>query len=73
MTRPDNPLTRLIGLAGVFRWLVAAAAVIAIGAAFAEGHLALGVAGVVFLAAAVTLGYRARHAGRPPAEGRSDR
>lgn len=43
MTRPDNPLTRSIGLAGVFRWLVAAAAVIAIGAAFAEGHLALGV------------------------------
>ncbi len=29
MTRPDTPLTRSIGLSGVFRWLVAAAAVIA--------------------------------------------
>ena len=53
MTRPDTPLTRSIGLSGVFRWLVAAAAVIAIGAAIAEGRYALAVAGVVFLLVAV--------------------
>jgi hypothetical protein len=41
---------------------VAAAAVIAIGAAIADGRLALGIAGVVFLLAAVVLGYRARQA-----------
>lgn len=59
MTRPDTPLTRSIGLSGVFRWLVAAAAVIAIGAAVAEGRVALAVAGVVFLLVAVALSYRA--------------
>lgn len=54
-----SPLRRSIGLTGIIRWLIAAGAVIAIGAAFADGHYALGIAGVVFLVAAVVLGYRA--------------
>ena len=62
MTQPESPLRRSIGLSGVLRWLVAAAAVIAIGAAIAERRYALGVAGVMFLIAAVVLGYRARGA-----------
>lgn len=62
MTQPESPLRRSIGLSGILRWLVAAAAVIAIGAAIADGRLALGIAGVVFLLAAVVLGYRARQA-----------
>lgn len=62
MSQPDSPLMRSIGLSGVLRWLIAAAAVIAIGAAFADGRYALAIAGVVFLAAAVALGYRARRA-----------
>lgn len=72
MTRPDAPLARSIGLSGVLRWLVTVAAVIAIGAALADGRYALGVAGVVFLAAAVVLGYLARKASQPPPAGRSD-
>lgn len=71
MTRPDTPLTRSIDLSGVLRWLVALVAAIAIGAALAEGRFALAVAGLVFLAAAVILGYRARKASQPPAAGRS--
>ena len=59
MPQTDSPLRRSIGLSGVIRWLLAAAAVIAIGAALTSGHYALGIAGVVFLVAAVTLGYRA--------------
>ncbi|HOX20052.1 MAG TPA: hypothetical protein PLI70_03900 [Gemmatimonadales bacterium] len=58
MARPNTPLTRSIGLSGVFRWLVAVAAVIAIGAAIAEGRVALAVGGVVFLLVAVALSYR---------------
>lgn len=58
MTRPVTPLTRSIGLSGALRWLVAAAAVIAIGAAIAEGRLALAVAGLVLLLAAAALSYR---------------
>lgn len=59
MSQTDSPLRRSIGLSGVIRWFIAAAAVIAIGAAFADGHYALAIAGVVFLVAAVALGYRA--------------
>lgn len=66
MTRPGSPLTRSIGLSGVFRWLVAAAAVIAIGAALAEGRVALGVAGAVFFLAAVALSYRTWRARQSP-------
>ena len=58
MTRPDAPLAHSIGLSGVLRWLVTVAAVIAIGAALAEGRVALAVAGVVFLLVAVALSYR---------------
>ncbi len=58
MTRPNTPLTRSIGLSGVIRWLVAAAAVIAIGAALAEGRFALAIAGAMFLLVAVALSYR---------------
>ena len=59
MSQIDSPLKRSIGFSGVTRWLIAVAAVIAIGAAFADGHDALAIAGLVFLAAAVALGYRA--------------
>ena len=62
MTQTESPLRRSIGLSGLLRWLVAVAAVIAIGAAIADGRLALGLAGIVFLFAAVVLGYRARRA-----------
>ena len=59
MPQPDAPLKRSIGLSGVFRWIVAVAAVIAIGGAFAVGQDLLAIAGIVFLVAAVTLSYRA--------------
>ena len=59
MPRPDSPLTRSIGLSGVVRWLITVAAVIAVGAAFANGRYALAIAGLVFLVAAAWLGYRA--------------
>jgi hypothetical protein len=55
----DSPLSRSIGLSGVLRFLIAAAAVIAIGAAFAAGRPALAIAGLVFLVAAAALAYRA--------------
>jgi len=57
--RPDSPLSRSIGLTGLIRWIIAAGAVIAIGAAFAERHFALGSAGLVFLTIALVFGYRA--------------
>ena len=66
MPESDAPLRRSIGLSGLIRWLIAAAAVIAIGAAFAAGRYLLAACGLVFLAAAVTLGvraWRARQAG----------
>ena len=59
MSQTKSPLRRSIGLSGVIRWLIAVAAVVAIGAAFADGHYALAIAGVVFFVAAVALGYRA--------------
>jgi hypothetical protein len=59
MPQPDAPLQRSIGLSGVFRWLVAIFAVIAIAGAFAVGQKLLATVGLVFLAAAVTLSYRA--------------
>ena len=58
MPETDSPLKRSIGLSGVIRWLIAVAAVIAIGAAFADRRYGLAIAGVVFLVAAVALGYR---------------
>ena len=53
MTDPNSPLERSIGLTGAVRWLLAVVAVIAIGAAFAEGRYGLGIAGLVLLAVAV--------------------
>lgn len=53
MTDPNSPLTRSIGFTGAVRWLLAVAAVIAIGAAFAEGRYGLGIAGLVLLVVAV--------------------
>jgi hypothetical protein len=75
MKQPDSPLNRSIGVAGVIRWLIAVAATLAVGAAFADGHYGLGIAGVVFFVAAGVLGYRgwrvrqdAAADGAPPAE-----
>lgn len=59
MPQTDSPLKRSVGLSGVLRFLIAAAAVIAIGAAFSAGRPALAVAGLVFLVAAAALAYRA--------------
>ena len=59
MTGPNSPLTRSISLWNLVRGFIAVAAVIALGAAFAEGHYALAIAGLVFFVIAVTLGYRA--------------
>jgi len=57
-----TPLSRSLGLSGVIRWLIAAAIVVAIGAALAYGRYALATAGIGFLAAALGLGYLARRA-----------
>ena len=59
MTETDSPLGRSIGLSGVIRFLIAVVVVVAVGAAFADGRYGLGIAGVVFVVAAVTMGYRA--------------
>ncbi len=59
MSQDDSPLTRSIGLSGVIRWLIAVVAVIGVGTALADGHYALAIAGILFLAAAVAPGYRA--------------
>jgi hypothetical protein len=59
MSQDKSPLSRSIGLPGVIRWLIAVLVVIAISAAFADGHYALGIAGLVFVVVAVALGYRA--------------
>lgn len=72
MPQLNTPLKRSIGLSGVFRWIVAVAAVIAIGGAFAVGQNLLAIAGIVFLVAAVTMSYRAWRA-RQAAEGASMR
>lgn len=59
MTKPESPLQRSIGLLGLIRWIIAVAAVIAIGAAFNDGHYVLGIAGILFLVVAVILAVRA--------------
>jgi hypothetical protein len=59
MTQPESPLKRSIGLSNVVRGLIALFAVVAIGAAFAAGRVALAIAGLVFFAVAAALGYRA--------------
>ena len=64
MPETDSPFKRSIGLSGVIRWLIAAGAVIAIGAAFAAGRFALAIAGLVFIVAAVSLAYWPWRAGQ---------
>jgi hypothetical protein len=59
MSQLDSPLMRPIGLSGFIRWPIAVAAVIAIVAAYADGHYAMAITGIVFLVAAIGLGYRA--------------
>jgi hypothetical protein len=60
MTEPGSPSSRSIGISGLIRWLIVVAGVIAVSAAFAAGFYGLAITGVVFLAAAAGLGYRAR-------------
>ena len=62
MTENNSPLKRSIGLSGVIRFLIAVVAVVAVGAALADDNYVLGIAGVVFVVAAVVLGYRAGRA-----------
>jgi hypothetical protein len=60
----SSPLGRSIGFSGVIRWLIAVAAIIAVGAGFAAGRSALAIVGLLFFAAAITLNYRAWRARR---------
>lgn len=62
MSGTDSPLKRSIGLSGVIWFLIAVLAVIAIGAAFAAGRYTMAIVGIVFVLAAMALGYRAWHA-----------
>ena len=68
MQQPDSPLNRAIGVTGLIRWLIAVAAVIAIGAAVADGHYGLAIVEVVFFVGAAVLAYRTWRA-RQDAEG----
>jgi hypothetical protein len=64
MNKPGAGTARSIGLTGLLRFLVAAAATVAIGAAIASGSLALAAVGAVAVALTVFLsvrGARARH------------
>lgn len=65
MNQTNSPLKRSIGLAGVIRFLIAVAAVVAVGAALADDNYVLGIAGVVFVVVAVVLGVRAGRATPP--------
>lgn len=65
MPGSGSPLNRSIGLPGVIRFVIAITAVIAIGAAIDTEHWGLAVIGLVFLAVAIVLGYRATRARRP--------
>lgn len=64
MPGSGSPLNRSIGLSGVIRFVVAITAVIAFGAAIDTGHWGLAVIGLVFLAVAIVLGYRASRSRR---------
>lgn len=55
-----------IGLAGVIRFLLVIAAVVAVVAALDAGRTAMAVGGLAFLAIAAWLGLRARRAQLPP-------
>lgn len=58
MSQSNSPLSRSIGLSGFLRWLLAVAAVITVGAAFAWGYDLLAIACLLFVATAVVLGFR---------------
>ena len=58
MPDPVSPLKRSIGLTGLVRWIIAASAVIAVGAAFAAGRRRLAIAGLLFLLLACVVAYR---------------
>lgn len=58
MSQGNSPLNRSIGLPGFLRWLVAVAAVIAVGAAFATGRYLLAIVCLLFVVAAAALGFR---------------
>ena len=59
MAQGSSPLGRSIGLSGVLRWLLTVAAVIAVGAAFAAGYYLLAIVCLLFVVAAIALGFRA--------------
>jgi hypothetical protein len=71
MSQADSPFQRSINLSAVIRGLLAAGAVIAVGAGIARGYYALAIAGAVFFAAAIVLGIRARRAADAVAPPRS--
>jgi hypothetical protein len=64
MDEPESPLRRSISLSNLIRGFIALFAVLAIGAAFAAGHIGLGLAGGAFCVVAVALGYWAWRARR---------
>ena len=53
MARSDSPLGRSIGFKNLLRGLIAVAAIVAVGAAFAEGRYGMAIAVILFLVAAV--------------------
>jgi hypothetical protein len=57
MTQPGSPLNRSIGFSNLIRGLIAVAAVIAIGAAFAAGRISVALAGIAFLVTAGAAAY----------------
>jgi uncharacterized membrane protein YedE/YeeE len=59
MQQSESPLNRSIGLSGVLRWLIAVFAMIAVGAAFAAGHIVLGIVGIAVIVGAALLGFQA--------------
>ncbi len=60
MSPSDSPFKRSIGVSGVVRWLIAIAAVIAIGGAVAAGRTTIAIAGIVFLFVALVAWYLVR-------------
>jgi len=66
MPDTNSPLTRSIGIAGVIRFVIAIAAVIAISDAFAERRYALAAAGLIFLGIVMVLAYLLWRSRRTP-------
>ncbi len=57
MSPSDSPFKRSIGVSGVVRWLIAIAAVIAIGGAVAAGRTTMAISLIVFLFVALVAWY----------------